>query len=256
LNASLPLQRVKTALLDLLFPLRCFGCGSEGSLLCPSCSRTLPRIELPFCQRCGMPYTEGNLCPACLSYPLSIDGIRSVFLFKGTARQAVLQFKYRHLKAAAEPLGQLMADFLRSNPLTGEVIVPVPLHPRRLRRRGYNQASLLAIEVGRLSGLPVVEGALVRVRDTVSQARSASAAERRSNVHGAFECPQGLHGVKVLLIDDVCTTGATLDACAAALKAAGAASIWGLTTARETLSASSSATVENRGSDSIKYYVL
>ncbi len=236
MNPSLPLQKAKTALLDLLFPLRCLGCGREGSVLCPSCLPSLPRIELPFCQRCGIPDTEGNLCTACTNHPLSIDGIRSVFLFKGTARQLVLQFKYRHLKAAAAPLGQLMADYLRAGPLPGEVIVPVPLHPKRQRRRGYNQASLLAAEVGRLTGLPVMEDTLVRVRDTAPQARSAGALERRINVRGAFECPRELSGERVILIDDVCTTGATLDACATALKAAGTASVWGFTAAREAYS--------------------
>ena len=236
MNPSLTLQKAKTALLDLLFPLRCLGCGSEGCVLCPSCSASLPRIALPICQRCGIPETGGNLCTACINHPLSIDGIRSVFLFKGTARQVVLQFKYRHLKAATAPLGQLMADYLRASPLPGDVILPVPLHPKRLRRRGYNQASLLAAEVGRLTGLPLMEDALVRVRDTAPQARSAGALERRINVQGAFECPQELSRERVLLLDDVCTTGATLDACATALKSAGAASVWGFTAAREAYS--------------------
>ena len=244
--SPMTLQGVKTAFLDFLFPLRCFGCGKEGTLLCPSCSASLPRIELPYCRRCGIPYTEGDLCPACLNYPLSIDGIRSVFLFKGTARQLVLHFKYRHLKAAAAPLGQLMADFLRINPLPGDVIVPVPLYSKRLRRRGYNQASLLAEELHRLTGLPVDEDAVVRVRDTAPQARSANALERRMNVQGAFECPREPNGGRILLIDDVCTTGATLDACAAALKAAGATPVWGLTAAREAYSASGANLENNR----------
>lgn len=233
MNASVSLAQVKTAFLDLLFPLQCLGCGKEGALLCPQCSASLPRVRVPYCQRCGAPLREGLICPACVSYPLYMDGIRSVFLFEGTIRQAIHQLKYRHLKAMAAPLGQLLADYLASHPLPGEVLIPVALHPRRLRQRGYNQASLLAHEIGRLTGLPVAEGWLARGRDTIAQARTATALERRSNVHDAFGCPKELHGEKVLLIDDVCTTGATLDACATALKNAGAGSVWGLTAARE-----------------------
>ncbi len=233
MSSSLSLRQLKTSLLDLLFPLRCLDCGSEGSLLCETCRQKLPRIKQPFCQRCGTPLSGGKLCPACVSHPLTMDGIRSVLLFGGTVRQAVHQFKYKHITAMAAPLGQLGAEFLRTYPLPGEVLMPVPLHPRRLRERGYNQAALLATEIGKLSSLPVVEGALLRQRDTVTQARAASAAERRRNVRDAFASQRELHGERVLLIDDVCTTGATLDACAAALKAAGAGSVWGLTVARE-----------------------
>jgi ComF family protein len=113
-----------------------------------------------------------------------------------------------------------------------DVIVPVPLHPARLRRRGYNQAALLARELGRRVGLPVEERALQRVRATRSQMR-LSAADRRRNVQGAFRCADGrVRGRRVLLLDDVCTTGATLEACADALRAGGAESVWALTLAR------------------------
>jgi ComF family protein len=164
---------------------------------------------------------------------MTIDGIRSVFLYQGTVRQAILQLKYKHLKTMATPLAQLLAEFLSSHPLKGDVLIPVPLHPRRLRERGYNQASLLALELGKLISLPVVEDTLVRVRDAVPQARTGSAIERRRNVQDAFACHKGLEGRQILLVDDVCTTGATLDACASALKAAGATSVWALTLARE-----------------------
>jgi len=232
-SSRLSLRQIKTSVLDLLFPLHCIGCGSEGALLCVECCRTLPRIKQPFCQGCGTPLREGNLCPSCISHPLSIDGIRSVFLFTGVVRQAVHEFKYRHIKAMAAPLGSLLADFLRTYPLPGDILVPVPLHPKRLRERGYNQAAMLAGELGRLSGLPLAENWLVRQRDTITQARAASAVERRSNVHNAFACRRELNGERILLIDDVCTTGATLDACAWALKSAGAVQVWGLTVARE-----------------------
>jgi ComF family protein len=238
LSPQISLRQVKTAFLDLLLPLKCLGCGREGDLICPSCRQSLPIIKLPLCQRCGAASNEGNLCHSCINYPLTIDGIRSVFQFQGTIRQAILQLKYRRLKAVAAPLSQLLAEYLGSHPLKGEVIIPVPLHPKRLRERGYNQASLLAKELSRLIGLPVMEDTLVRVKDAVPQARTLSAVQRRRNVQGAFICHQRLEGRQILLVDDVCTTGATLDACATALKEAGAASVWGLTAAREMFASS------------------
>ena len=233
MSPPLLLHRLKSSFVDLIFPLRCLGCGKEGDLLCPDCRLALPRIKQPYCQRCGAPLAAGYLCSACISYPMTIDGIRSVFRFEGTVRQAIHQFKYRHIKAMAGTLGQLLAEHLRSYPLTGDVLMPVPLHPKRLRERGYNQAALLAKEINRITGVPVIDGLLVRQRDTVTQARAANALERRANVRDAFGCRQELDGRNMLLIDDVCTTGATLDACALALKAAGATSVWGLTAARE-----------------------
>jgi ComF family protein len=165
---------------------------------------------------------------------MEIDGIRSVFRFEGTVRQAVFSFKYKNVKALAAPLAQLMEEYLQANPLPADALVPVPLHPRRVRQRGYNQSSLLAGELSKLALLPLVEGPLVRLKNTPPQTRTKSAEERQSNVAGAFFCrDQRLEGRRILLIDDVCTSGATLNACAAALKAAGVTSVWGLTLARE-----------------------
>jgi len=123
---------------------------------------------------------------------------------------------------------------MRKSPIPGEVLVPVPLHKKRLRERGYNQSGLLAKELGKLTHLPVVDDCLFRERYTLPQARTSNVDERRSNVVGVFACRNdSLRDKEVLLIDDVSTSGATLDACAAALKAAGAILVWGLVLARE-----------------------
>lgn len=149
-------------------------------------------------------------------------------------RQAIHQLKYRNLRALAQPLAGLLRDYLVTNPVPGEVLVPVPLHQKRLRERGYNQSSLLARELGKLINLPVVDDCLIRQRQAPPQARAATVAERRSNVADAFSCrDRRLPDKQVLLIDDVSTSGATLDACATALKATGATSVWGLVLARE-----------------------
>jgi ComF family protein len=149
-------------------------------------------------------------------------------------RQAIHELKYRNLRSLAPSLAELLHHYITASPVPGEVLVPVPLHRKRYRERGYNQSALLARELGRLSGLTVVEDYLVRRSYTPPQARTASVGERRHNVANAFACRDGrLLGRQVLLIDDVSTSGATLNACAAAMKAAGVAVVWGLVMALE-----------------------
>ena len=149
-------------------------------------------------------------------------------------RQAVHQLKYKNLRALAIPLAQLFNDYLVTNPVPGDVLVPVPLHRKRLRERGYNQANLLTRELGKLTNLPVVDDCLRRQRAAPPQARTSTVDERNSNVADAFTCcDQRLRDKQVLLIDDVATSGATLNACATTLKAAGATSVWGLALTRE-----------------------
>ncbi|HEX79468.1 MAG TPA: ComF family protein [Dehalococcoidia bacterium] len=219
--------------LDLLFPSRCLGCGKEGSLICAACRVTLPVISPPICHRCGKPQQDGSLCPACINHLHEIDGIRSPFRFEGIIRLAIHQFKYNNLRHIASSLSELLGIHLAKKPIPGEILMPVPLHYRRLRERGYNQSQLLAKELGKLTGLPVIAHCITRRRQAIPQAKAASINQRCSNVSDAFACHGNLKGKKVILIDDVATSGATLDACAAALKSAGAASVWGLTVARE-----------------------
>lgn len=218
--------------LDLLFPLRCLGCWKEGTLICPPCVAGLRRLSPPFCAVCAQPDSSKG-CRRCAEMSLEVDGIRSPFLMEGIIREGVHSLKYHYVRAAAAQLGQLLAQYLMSHPVPGEVMVPVPLHPRRLRTRGYNQSALLAREVSKLTGLPVKEELLVRVKDTPRQVEAVSLEERRKNVAGGFQCVGDARGQAVLLVDDVVTTGSTMSACAAALKAAGAASVWGLALARE-----------------------
>ena len=228
------LVKLKRMALDLLFPQWCIGCGKEGDFLCHSCRRSLPHIVPPLCPMCGKPQPSGILCPSCVDWQAEINGIRSPFRFDGVMRQAIHQLKYRNLKALTGLLATLLNDYLATNPMPGEVLVPVPLHQKRLRERGYNQSSLLARELGKLIKLPVIDDCLIRQRHASPQARTASVDERRSNVANAFTCrDHRLKDKQVLLIDDVSTSGATLDACAAALKATGATSVWGLALARE-----------------------
>jgi len=188
----------------------------------------------PICPKCGRPQASGIVCPSCRQRQTEIDGIRSPFRFDEVVRKAIHQLKYQNLKAISRCLAELLADYLRSNPLPGEVLIPVPLHPQRLRERGYNQSSLLTRELGKLTNLPMVEDCLIRVKQAQPQVRAAGLEERRRNVTDAFVCRNDkLSGKQVILIDDVCTSGATLESCAIALKNKGALLVWGLTLARE-----------------------
>jgi ComF family protein len=172
-------------------------------------------------------------CLSCGRMPLRIDGIRAVGYLEGPLRTAIHRFKYSNVRGLAEPLGQMAVESLLRYDLPVDTIVPVPLHRRRLAERGYNQASLLAAEIGSIAGLPLVENALVRVKSTVPQV-GLTARRRRENVRGAFQCTSPtLRARHVLLVDDVCTTGATLEACSFALQDAEAESVWALVLARE-----------------------
>jgi len=191
-------------------------------------------LKGPLCPRCGKPQASGILCPVCVRVQAEVDGIRSPYRFEEVIRKAVHQLKYHNLKALSFCLAGLLADYLQLNPLPGEIIVPVPLHPRRLRERGYNQSSLLARGLGKIINLPVVEDCLVRVKETQPQVKTPNIEERRKNVIDAFMCrDEKLRGKQIILIDDVCTSGATLESCGIALKNKGVISVWGLTLARE-----------------------
>ncbi len=219
--------------LDLLFPPKCVGCGASGSFLCESCRASLPWIERSVCPGCGRPHSGGSFCSDC-GDKSALDGIGVAFRFEGTIRQAVHHLKYRNLRALARPLGELMADFLQGSSIPGDVLVPVPLHRKRLRERGYNQSRLLAVELAKLTGIELNEGCLVRRGATAPQVRTATVEQRRGNIAGAFACRDDrLRGRRVLLVDDVTTSGATIEAGAAALREIGAASVWGLALARE-----------------------
>jgi ComF family protein len=228
------LSNIKRAALDLFFPQRCLGCGNEGELICPNCLKSLPRIMPPVCPRCGKPQSSGILCSGCVSRQTEIQGIRSPLRFEGLVREAVHQLKYKNIRSLSVPLAMLLSEYLQNNPLPVQVLVPVPLHPKRLKERGYNQSGLLASELGRLIKIPVVDDCLARLKYRLPQAQTKSVEERRYNVDKAFYCRSTvLNNKSVLLVDDVATSGTTLDACAAALKSSGTLSVWGLVLARE-----------------------
>jgi ComF family protein len=185
------------------------------------------------CPVCGQHTASPGRCRFCQSKPPHIDGIRAVGYLDGSLRTAIHRFKYSNTRPLALPLGRLASDYLEHNHLPVKTIVPVPLHSHRLRDRGYNQSELLAEQIGHAVGMRVVADVLLRVRSTIPQV-GLKADERRENVKGAFRCAgTALKGQDVLLVDDVCTTGATLEACSVALRESGVRNVWGLVLARE-----------------------
>jgi ComF family protein len=234
---------------DLLFPPRCIACQGHGAWLCEDCLDDIEVILPPVCAYCGLPL-DGHVpprdhprprqraalvCSRCRTDPPHLDGLWAYAVHSGPLREAVRHFKYRDVRVLAAPLGKLMAQgwaVLPPADVIPETIVPVPLHASRERERGYNQAALLARELSSRVRLPVVEDVLIRTRETVPQV-GLDATERRTNVLHAFQCSSnGLAGRRVLLVDDVCTSGATLEAASDALREGGVSSVWAYTLAR------------------------
>jgi ComF family protein len=221
------------AAVDLVLPPRCGGCEREGHSFCASCVDTLHLISAPVCKWCGYPAPQTGACVNCRSRPRSaLAGIRSVAFFEGPLQNALHRLKYKRDVILADTLARLLARAWDPAEVPGEVVVPVPLSAERLRERGYNQAGLLARGFAELRHLRYAPEALRKQRHTVSQV-GLKAEQRLANVQDAFRAqPGAVAGRAVILVDDVCTTGATLIAGAEALAGAGAKSVWGFTLGR------------------------
>jgi ComF family protein len=217
--------------LDFVYPRRCFGCGEEGLFICLDCIGGLQKADPPRCPYCWSP----RVSVSCTSCPAvrHLDEVRSGFIHQGLAREAVLNLKYRGIYAAGAEMGSRLAEALHGWRGGAEVIVPVPLHRSRQQTRGYNQAARLAEGFAERLGLPLDDTLLRRRLATRSQAAGLDYEARLANVRDAFEAAGSAAGMRVLLVDDVVTTTATLQACAAALRAAGAASVDGVSFTRE-----------------------
>ncbi len=230
-------------LLDFLLPPRCLACGrviARQGNLCGPCWHDLSFLVPPMCRRCGFPLpdaaSEDPLCAACTADPPPFERLTAALRYEGAARRLILRFKHgQHTEGAS-----LFAGWMREAGgdliAAADAVIPVPLHRWRLLRRGYNQAALLAREIARGSGVPYRPLLLERHRATASQQGLGAAARRRNVTAGAFRIGrrmrERIRGARLLLVDDVFTTGATLAACARVLLDAGALRVDGLTLAR------------------------
>lgn len=222
---------------DLLGPPVCLLCGAGAAPdgLCPGCRASLPWLPAARCPTCASPVPRAIPCGRCLSHPPVVDGLAAALAYAFPVDGLVQALKYRHHLAVAHCLGRLLAETLRETPRP-DLVMAVPLGPRRLAERGFNQSLEMARVAARLLALPLAPEGCRRVRDTAPQA-SLAFGERAKNVRRAFVCDLDLHGKHVALVDDVLTTGASLNECARALKKGGAAQVVGWVAARTLLEA-------------------
>ncbi|MBN1666389.1 MAG: ComF family protein [Anaerolineales bacterium] len=232
------LQRWGWQALDLVFPPVCGGCGQSGQRWCAKCQASVKRLQPPLCDRCGQTIKNSGLCERCQQASPSFVKTRSWAEFSGPLREAVHSYKYQRNLGMAEIFANCLSAYLLELGWSVALIVPVPLGKERHHQRGYNQAALMAHWLALSAQIPYNDRSLQRVRETQSQV-GLSTRERKQNVFGAFKVHgNGVLGKDILLVDDVMTSGATLNACADALLAAGAHQVFGLTLARAVLPAS------------------
>jgi ComF family protein len=214
---------VLKALSERLFGGSCFLCrGKASALLCAECDADLPRLRGELCPRCALASPAGAVCGRCLAQPPAYDATRAALAYRFPADVLVQALKFRGELALAPFLGRLLAGCVSGDGVA--CVVPVPLSARRLRGRGYNQALEIARSVAGATGTRLSPELLERGRDTAVQMDLPLDA-RAKNVRGAFRCAQVIGGATVAVLDDVMTTGATLDEVAATLKRAGAARV-------------------------------
>ena len=203
----------------------CVLCGSmsRNGLWCEACEQALPYLTGPLCQACALPIPDGELCGQCLSHPPKFGRSTAVFAYTFPVNKLVQSLKYGDQLALAGALAKQLANKIDRENLP-DCIIAMPLHPNKLRHRGYNQALLLAKKLARELGIELLTHACHRVRDTPSQS-TLPWKERGKNMRNAFVCNVDLSGKKVALVDDVLTSGASLNALALAVKKKGATDI-------------------------------
>jgi ComF family protein len=243
-------MKVLNSLINLIYPPRCLICqaflqdqvtllGGQDLPFCEACFNDFTEITSPICALCGRPFSDGTeqdrICEDCLRKRPSYDFARAPYLYGGALMKAIHELKYAQRSHLADSLGLLLASFAQTwiGELKAPLVMPVPLHPRRLRARGFNQSLLLARGVAAKTGAELDFLSLRRTRFTKPQTELSSE-ERRKNVRKAFEVvkPEAVKGKTIVLVDDVATTGSTLNECAKALKRAGADRVLCLVLAR------------------------
>jgi len=226
---------------DWLFPPRCGGCGKEGKRWCDPCAESVQLITSPVCPICGGKQSVEKMCEGCISTPRSYVALRSWAAYTGPLRQAILRLKYHRDIAMGEILARPLVMSLEKLNWPVDIVVPVPASLARLKERGYNQVSLLARPVGLGLNIPYRSQALRKVVETRSQV-GLTADERRLNVKDVFQAEQRtVKGRTILVVDDITTTGSTIEECAKALCRAGARQVYGMTLARSTYESTASA---------------
>lgn len=225
---------IKDIVLDMLFPRRCPVCDSVlpfgGGLICEECGKKLIYVQEPRCRKCGRMLTDRGreYCPDCENVSHGFDRAVSAFIYNDAMQEAVFRFKYQGRQEYADFFAESMGRYL-SREITGfgaEALIPVPLHKERLKKRGYNQAALLSEKLGKIMGIRVEKDLVKRVRATAPQ-KTLTREERRKNLKKAFKLSgNGVKLTKVIIVDDIYTTGSTVDEISYLLRAAGVRSVY------------------------------
>lgn len=212
---------------DWVFPPECAGCGKPGFRFCDDCWSKTEKLDHQICPKCGSPLGPGSKCKTCENIKPAFEKLRSYTMFRDPIRKAIHNLKYKQDLSLAMTLAEPLVDWIRNElKWDFEIIVPVPLNKERQKLRGFNQTSLIAFPISLALGIPFAPKAIHRVKNTISQV-GLSAAARIDNMHNAFLADDSLFkGSRVLLIDDVVTTGATINACSNALIQAGAKTVY------------------------------
>ncbi|WP_418648377.1 ComF family protein [Thauera butanivorans] len=232
-NRTRDLRRLLARVLDVLMPQDCLVCGEAARAcgVCAACLAEMPRRPPSACPVCALPGLDGGPCGQCLRQPPAYDATLALFDYVFPVDVLVLALKYRHQLSVATFLATELRVLGEQIAADVDFILPMPLHARRLAERGFNQAVELARPLAREQALPMELACVRKLRDTPPQA-SLSRDERLLSPAGAFRCDRALDGLHVLVVDDVMTTGATLDELARCLKAQGAARVTNLVVAR------------------------
>lgn len=201
------------------FPPRCLLCQAPDGPLCPACESDLPWLLQAHCPVCALPAPGGDICGHCLKSPPAFSRTQALFAYAFPVDRLIQRLKYQEHLVLAPLLGTLLAQHLQNE--LPDIWLPMPLHARRLQERGFNQAVEIAPELSAKTGIPMQPGWATRVRDTPPQAGLKREA-RKKNMRGAFKCHQKVAGLHVGIVDDVMTTGSSLDELGATLKHAGA----------------------------------
>jgi competence protein ComFC len=221
-------------ILDIVFPPSCAGCGDWGVRFCPECLGKVPPIKGEICSICGDHNRNSScmICQQCLTNPPRYTGLRSWSEYSGPIQPAIQNLKYNNNFGLAEILAEQIYKVFKQQSWKIDVVSPMPLDPKRVRARGHNQSEYLAVPFAKVSGIEYSSKTISKFRSTRPQV-GLSHQERIHNVKDVFTArAEIVSGKSILLIDDVITTGATMDSCAGALKKAGAARVYGISVAR------------------------
>jgi competence protein ComFC len=217
---------------DLIFPPSCGGCGKLGVRWCSDCQQNLQPVPLPICEICGTPQTMCGICQECQITRPAFAALRSCVIFLEPARSALIAMKYRQELGLGEIFAWIIGNYLDKLGWKADAIIPIPLSDQRLAERGYNQVDLIAYPLAHLIGWKYSPKALRRIRHTASQV-GLTGWDRRRNVFGAFQAEtKAVKGKTILLVDDVTTTGATINSASGSLLDAGAKNVFALTFAK------------------------